>query len=62
MKRIFIYLKGTPNFGLWYKKNDGFSLKAYTDVDWGKCVDNKRRIIGGAFLFRDRLVSWLSKK
>ncbi|GJW44018.1 putative reverse transcriptase domain-containing protein, partial [Tanacetum coccineum] len=28
VKRIFRYLKGTPNLGLWYQKGSGFDLKA----------------------------------
>ncbi|GKB09420.1 retrovirus-related pol polyprotein from transposon TNT 1-94 [Tanacetum coccineum] len=29
VKRIFRYLKGTPNLGLWYPKGSGFDLEAY---------------------------------
>ncbi|GKC14452.1 hypothetical protein Tco_1011234, partial [Tanacetum coccineum] len=31
VKRIFKYLKGTPNLGLWYPKCLGFYLKGYSD-------------------------------
>jgi hypothetical protein len=33
VKRIFRYLKGTKEFGLWYSKGKDLSLIAYTDVD-----------------------------
>ncbi|GKD07579.1 hypothetical protein Tco_1187264, partial [Tanacetum coccineum] len=33
VKRIFMYLKGTLNLGLWYPKGSGFDLKAYSDSD-----------------------------
>ncbi|KAJ9542260.1 hypothetical protein OSB04_028766 [Centaurea solstitialis] len=33
VKRILRYMKGTPNFGLWYLKDSGFELIAYTDSD-----------------------------
>nr|GEW81786.1 hypothetical protein [Tanacetum cinerariifolium] len=33
VKRIFRYLKGTINLGLWYPKNSGFDLTAYSDAD-----------------------------
>nr|GFA89551.1 hypothetical protein [Tanacetum cinerariifolium] len=33
VKRIFCYLKGTINFGLWYLKDSGFDLTAYSDAD-----------------------------
>ncbi|KAJ9547801.1 hypothetical protein OSB04_020344 [Centaurea solstitialis] len=34
VKRIFRYLKGTPNLGLWYSKDSGFHLTAYSDSDF----------------------------
>ncbi|KAJ9555863.1 hypothetical protein OSB04_010477 [Centaurea solstitialis] len=37
VKRIFRYLKGTPNMGLWYSKDSGFDLTAYSDSDFAGC-------------------------
>nr|GEY97475.1 uncharacterized mitochondrial protein AtMg00810-like [Tanacetum cinerariifolium] len=33
IKKIFRYLKGTINLGLWYPKDFGFDLTAYSDAD-----------------------------
>jgi len=33
MKRIFKYLKGTQEFGLWYPKGNDITLIAYTDAN-----------------------------
>lgn len=33
VKRIFKYLKGTVDYGLWYPKSDDFMLCAYTDAN-----------------------------
>jgi hypothetical protein len=33
VKRIFRYLKGTFEFGLWYDRSNDFTLSAYTDAD-----------------------------
>ncbi|GJT51692.1 uncharacterized mitochondrial protein-like protein [Tanacetum coccineum] len=33
VKRIFWYLKGTINMGLWYPRDIGFNLTAFTDAD-----------------------------
>nr|GEW14924.1 hypothetical protein [Tanacetum cinerariifolium] len=33
VKRICRYLKGTINLGLWYSKDSGFDLTAYSDAD-----------------------------
>jgi hypothetical protein len=40
VKRIFRYLKGTNEFGLWYPKGKYLSLIAYTDADWAGCIDD----------------------
>jgi hypothetical protein len=40
VNRIFKYLKGTKEFGLWYPKGKYLSLMAYTDADWAGCIDD----------------------
>jgi hypothetical protein len=62
VKRIFRYLKGTMNYGLWYPRNKNFQLSVYSDVDWDNCVDERKSTSGGAFFLGDSIVSWLSKK
>jgi hypothetical protein len=59
---IFIYLKGTKEFGLWYPKGNDLSLIAYIDVDWAGCIDDRRRTSGATFYLGECLVSWLRKK
>ncbi|GJS66071.1 hypothetical protein Tco_0680635 [Tanacetum coccineum] len=42
VKRIFRYLKGTINLGLWHPKDFGFDLTAYSDADYAGChLDRK---------------------
>ena len=36
VKRIFKYLLGTINLGLWYPRNVGFKLVGYSDADFGE--------------------------
>nr|GEX64034.1 hypothetical protein [Tanacetum cinerariifolium] len=38
VKRIFCYLKGTINLGLWYPQDSGFDLTAYSDADHAGCL------------------------
>nr|GEU62942.1 hypothetical protein [Tanacetum cinerariifolium] len=46
VKRIFRYLKGTINLGLWYPKDSGFDLTAYSDADYAGChLDQKTFIL-----------------
>ncbi|GKC13524.1 retrovirus-related pol polyprotein from transposon TNT 1-94 [Tanacetum coccineum] len=35
-KQIFRYLKGTIYMGLWYPKDSGFALRAFTDADYAE--------------------------
>ena len=46
IKRIFRYLKGTIDIGLWYPKCDNFELICYLDVDSGGCkIDKKKKAL-----------------
>ena len=62
MKRIFRYLKGTYEYGIWYDRSSDFTLCAYTDADWACRMDDCKSTSGGAFFLDGRLVSWLNKK
>ncbi|GKC37986.1 hypothetical protein Tco_1050370 [Tanacetum coccineum] len=42
VKRIFRYLSGTINMGLWYLKDTNMSLIAYADADHARCRDTRR--------------------
>ena len=41
VKRIMRYLKGVQEFGLYHKKSEKFELRAYTDVDWARNIDDR---------------------
>nr|GEV17815.1 ribonuclease H-like domain-containing protein [Tanacetum cinerariifolium] len=63
VKRIFRYLKDTVNMGLWYPKDTGFELTAFSDSNHAGCLDSRKSTSGGIqFLGCDKLVSWSSKK
>src|ERR687886_229713 len=62
VKRIFRYLKGTPNLGLWYPKDSGFELIGYSDSDFAGCKIDRKSTTGSCQLLGNRLVSWSSKK
>jgi len=62
VERIIRYLKGTPNFGLWYPKSTSLIVTAYIDVDWAGSMDDRKSTSGNALFLGDCLVSWLSKK
>ena len=62
VKRIFRYLKGTPNLGIWYPKDTGFDLIGYTDSDFAGCKIDRKSTSGSCQFLGRRLVSWYSKK
>ncbi|GJV45067.1 retrovirus-related pol polyprotein from transposon TNT 1-94 [Tanacetum coccineum] len=62
VKRIFRYLRGTINMGLWYPKDSGFELTAFSDADHAGCIDTRKSTSGGIQFLGDKLVSWMSKK
>ncbi|GJV41210.1 retrovirus-related pol polyprotein from transposon TNT 1-94 [Tanacetum coccineum] len=62
VKRIFCYLWGTINMGLWYTKDSGFELIGFSDADYAGCKDTFKSTSGGAQFLGEKLVSWSSKK
>ncbi|GKB39000.1 retrovirus-related pol polyprotein from transposon TNT 1-94 [Tanacetum coccineum] len=62
IKRIFKYLRGTVNRGLWYPKDSSIDLTAYADADHVGCQDTRRSTSGSMQFLGDRLVSWSSKR
>ncbi|GJT47568.1 retrovirus-related pol polyprotein from transposon TNT 1-94 [Tanacetum coccineum] len=62
VKRIFCYIQGTVNMGLWYMKDYGFELIGISDDDYTRCKDTFKSTSGGAQFLGEKLVSWSSKK
>nr|GEU84450.1 uncharacterized mitochondrial protein AtMg00810-like [Tanacetum cinerariifolium] len=42
VKRIFRYIRGTVNMGLWYPKGSSFELTAFSDADHAGCIDSRK--------------------
>ena len=62
IKRIFRYLKGTKDLGLWYPKSDNFELICYSDVDFGGNKIDRNSTSGTCQFLGQSLMSWHSKK
>nr|GEV33194.1 reverse transcriptase domain-containing protein [Tanacetum cinerariifolium] len=62
VKRIFRYLRGTINIGLWYPKGSSIGLTAFSDADHAGCIDTRKSTSGGIQFLGDKVVSWMSKK
>ncbi|WVZ76462.1 hypothetical protein U9M48_024438 [Paspalum notatum var. saurae] len=62
VKRIFRYLKFTPELGLWYCSGSSLSLRGFSDADHAGCrIDHKSTSSTCQFLGTS-LVSWSSRK
>ena len=62
IKRIFRYLKGTPNLGLWCSKSENFELITYADADFVGCRVDRKSTSRTCQLLGHALVSQSSKK
>nr|GEV58177.1 hypothetical protein [Tanacetum cinerariifolium] len=58
VKRIFKYLRGIVNRGLWYPKDYSIALTAYADADHASCQDTRQSTSGSMvyFMTMQRLV------
>ena len=55
-KHVMRYLKGTIDFGLYYR------LYGYTDADWAGSVSNRKSTLGRCFCLGSTMISWFSRK
>nr|GEU54117.1 retrovirus-related Pol polyprotein from transposon TNT 1-94 [Tanacetum cinerariifolium] len=58
VKRIFRYLRGIVNTGLWYTKDSSFELTIFSDAKYAECKDTFKSTSGGAQFLGEKLVSW----
>ncbi|GJT99577.1 hypothetical protein Tco_1109916 [Tanacetum coccineum] len=57
VKRIFRYLRGTVNMGLWYMKDSSFELIGFSYVDYAGCKDTFKSTSGGARFLGEKLLT-----
>ncbi|GKA68052.1 retrovirus-related pol polyprotein from transposon TNT 1-94 [Tanacetum coccineum] len=58
VKWIFRYLRQSYNMGLWYLKDSGFELIAYSDANHAGCKDDCKSTSGGLQFLGGKLMSW----
>ena len=61
-KRVLRYLRGTMDYGIWYKRGGAGELQVYTDSDFAGDIDSRKSTSGYVFLMDNAAVAWLSKK
>ena len=61
-KHVLKYLRGTTEYGLWYKQTEGLKLQGFTDADWGSSPLDRKSTLGGIFSIGSTSVSWYRRK
>jgi hypothetical protein len=62
VKRIFRYLRHTPDFGLWYSASSSLALLGFSDADFAGCRLDKKSTTRTCQFLGSSLVSWSSRK
>eukprot|EP00253_Pinus_taeda_P021546 PITA_21546 len=61
-KHVLRYLRGTSQYGLWYKKTEGVKLQGFTDANWAAIPSDQKSTSRGIFNLGSSAVSWYSRK
>jgi hypothetical protein len=61
VEKIFRYLLGTIDLGLWYPRSTSLDLKSYSDADFVICKIDRKSTSGTCHFLGHSLVSWFSK-
>lgn len=62
VKRVFRYLKGTTELGIFYKRGGEEKLVGYSNSDYAGDVEDRKSTSGYVFLLSSGAVAWSSKK
>nr|GFC83498.1 uncharacterized mitochondrial protein AtMg00810-like [Tanacetum cinerariifolium] len=62
VKRIFRYLRGTVNRGLWHPKDSSVALTTFVDADHAGFQDTHRSTSRSVQFLGERLISWSLKR
>jgi hypothetical protein len=62
VKRIFRYLRHTPDFGLWYSVSSSLALHGFSNADFAGCRLDRKSTFGTCQFLGSFLVSWSSCK
>ena len=62
VKRIFKYISGIVDYGIWMTCDTNTDVVGFSDADWVGCVDDRKSTSGGSFLVGNDPVAWHGKK
>ena len=61
-RRIFRYVRGTFDLGIFYKKEDDSKMVGYIDIDYAGDIDDRKSTSGSIFMMSSGVICWSSKK
>ena len=59
---VLKYLRGTYEYGLWYRQTDEVKLHGFMDADWAGNPTDRKRTSRGIFSIGSIVVSWYNMK
>lgn len=62
VKRILKYIKGTTNYGIFFKSKVNLTLCGFSDADYAGDIDSRRSTTGFLFKFGSGTLSWSSER
>lgn len=61
-RRILIYVKGTIDYGVLYKRENDVGFVGYTDSDYVGDIDDRKSTSSHVFMLNFGAILWSSKK
>ena len=61
-ENVLRYLRGTSEYGLWYRHMDEVKLHGFTDVDWASSLRDRKSTSGEVFSIRSTTIYWYRRK
>ena len=62
VKRIFKYIKGTLDYGIFFVNKVNLNLNGFSDADYARDEGTRKSTSGYAFMLGSSIVSWCSQK
>ena len=61
-KHVLRYIRGTSEYGLWYRQKDEVKLHGFTNANWAASPTERKSTSGGIFSIGSTTVSWYNRK
>ncbi|XP_037494807.1 uncharacterized mitochondrial protein AtMg00810-like [Jatropha curcas] len=61
-KRVLRYVRGTAEFGLFYRRLNGVKLLGFSDSDWAGLLDDMKSTTGFCFSLGSAVICWGTRK